>query len=150
LRVPVCAYPAGFRCGNMVGVADMERSLIWIGGDDKGWSCSNCRWKFPVPTLLSGEEAKAAYDRLAAGKFRDHKCEGGASFFAAEQETKHDANASFEDRARKLIKGGYKPKVAVEIVLHEMEFEQGGNSKMMAKARADAEDFLRRVGKGLI
>jgi hypothetical protein len=150
LRVPVCAFPAGFHCGNMVRVADMERSLIWVGGEDKGWTCSNCHWRFPVPTLLSGEEAKAAYDRLAAGKFRDHNCESGASFFGAEHETKHDTSASFADRARKLVKGGYKPKVAVEIVLHEMEFEQGGNSNMMAKARADAEDFLMRVRKGLI
>lgn len=134
----------------MVGVADMERALIWIGGDEKGWGCSNCRWRFPVPTLLSGEEAKSAYDRLAAGKFRDHKCEAGITVFAAEPEARRDDSASFADRARKLIKGGYKPKVAVEIVLHEMEFEQGNNPKMMQKARADAEDFLQRVGKGLI
>jgi len=134
----------------MVGVADMERALIWIGGDEKGWGCSNCRWRFPVPTLLSGEEAKSAYDRLAAGKFRDHKCEAGITVFSAEPESKRDDSASFADRARKLIKGGYKPKVAVEIVLHEMEFEQGNNPRMMEKARAEAEDFLVRVGKGLI
>jgi hypothetical protein len=134
----------------MVGVADMERALIWIGGEEKGWGCSNCRWRFPVPTLLSGEEAKSAYDRLAAGRFRDHKCEAGITVFSAEPETRRDDSGSFADRARKLIKGGYKPKVAVEIVLHEMEFEQGNNPRMMQKARADAEDFLMRVGKGLI
>jgi hypothetical protein len=128
----------------------MERLLIWIGGDGTGWGCSNCRWRFPVPTLLTGEEAKGAYDRLAAGKFREHKCEAGASLFAAEQETKRDASAPFVERARTLVKQGYTPKVAVEIMLHEMEFEQGNDSRMMEKARADAEDFLLRVRKGLI
>ena len=52
--------------------------------------------------------------------------------------------------ARMLIKRGYTPKVAVELVLHEMEFEHGNDSRMMEKARAEAEDFLLRVGKGLI
>jgi len=128
----------------------MERSLIWIGGDEKGWACSNCRWKFPVPTLLSGEEAKGAYDRLAAGKFREHQCEAGTSFFAAEPETKLDPAAPFAERARMLIKRGYAPKVAAQLVLHEIEFEQGNDSRMIEKARADAEDFLLRVRKGLI
>jgi len=128
----------------------MERSLIWIGGDAKGWACSNCQWKFPVPTLLSGEEAKGAYDRLAAGKFREHKCETGASFFAAQQETRLDTGVPFAERARVLIKRGYKPKVAVELVLHEMEFEHGHDRKTIEKARADAEDFLMKVHKGLI
>jgi hypothetical protein len=128
----------------------MERSLIWIGGEGKGWACSNCGWKFPVPTLLAGEEAKGAYDRLAAGRFRDHKCDVGTSLFSTEQETKRDASAPFAERARMLIKRGYLPKVAVEIVLHEMEFEQGNNSKMMEKSRADAEEFLMKVRKGLI
>jgi hypothetical protein len=49
-----------------------------------------------------------------------------------------------------LIKRGYKPKVAVELVLHEMAIEQGNNPRTMEKARADAEDFLLRVRKGLI
>jgi hypothetical protein len=37
------------------------------------------------------------------------------------------ADTAFADRARLLIKRGYSPKVAVELVLHEMEFEQGNN-----------------------
>ena len=141
---------AVFVAVTLVRVADMERSLIWIGGDAKGWACSNCRWKFPVPTLLSGEEAKGAYDRLAAAKFREHQCEAGTSFFAPEQETKLDSAAPFALRARTLIKRGYTPKVAAELVLHEMEFEHGSDSRMMEKARAEAEDFLQRVRKGLI
>jgi hypothetical protein len=49
-----------------------------------------------------------------------------------------------------LIRLGYTPKVAVELVLHEMEFEHRNNSRMMEKARVDAEDFLLKVRKGLI
>jgi hypothetical protein len=128
----------------------MVRSLIWIEGDEYGWACSNCQWSFPVPTLLCGEEAKGAYDRLAAGKFREHKCEAETSLLAAEQEPKRDADTAFAERARMLIKRGYTLKVAVELVLHEMEFEHGNDSRMIKNARADAEDFLLRVRKGLI
>ena len=49
-----------------------------------------------------------------------------------------------------LIKRGYKPKVAVELALQETEIEHGHDPTVMQKARADAEDFLQRVGKGLI
>ena len=124
--------------------------MIWIEGDGKGWVCSNCGWNFPVPTLLTGVEAQGAYDRLAAGKFREHKCETRTSLFGAEQETGPDAGVSFAERARTLIKRGYAPKVAAELVLHEIEFEQGNGSRMIEKARADAEDFLLKVRKGLI
>jgi hypothetical protein len=143
-------YRGGFLAVTFVRVADMQRALIWIGGDAKGWACSKCRWKFPVPTLLTGEEAKGAYDRLAAAKFREHSCEAGTSFFAAEPETRLDTGVSFAERARALIKRGYTPKIAAGLVLHEMEFEHSSSSTMMEKARADAEDFLLKVRKGLI
>jgi len=128
----------------------MVRSLIWIEGDENGWACSNCRWRFPVPTLLSGEEGIGAYHRLAAMKFRDHRCEPETSLRAAKQETTRYADTAFEERARMLIKRGYTPKVAVELALHELEFEHGNDPRMTEKSRADAEDFLLKVGKGLI
>ena len=128
----------------------MERSLTWIEGDANGWACSNCQWRFPVPTLLSGEEAMGAYDRLASAKFREHKCEAEASFSAPKPVTKRDADSAFAERAGMLIKRGYKPNVAVELVLHEMEMEHGGSPRIMEKAHADAENFLLRVRKGLI
>jgi hypothetical protein len=131
-------------------LGNMERSLIWLEGEENGWSCSNCRWKYPVPTLLSGEEAMGAYDRLAAAKFRDHKCETEASFASAKNGVNPAADNSFADRAKMLIKRGYKPKVAVELVLQEIDMEFGHKPNLMDKARADAEDFLRRVSKGLI
>jgi len=127
----------------------MERSLVRIQGDASGWACSNCGWTFPVPTLLSGDEAMAAYDRLAAAKFRDHKCED-ASLPAPKEPPKRAADSAVAERARMLIKRGYKPKVAVELVLHEIEIEHGRDRTFMEKAHADAEDFLMKVRKGLI
>jgi len=132
------------------GIADMVRYLIWIEGDADGWACSNCRWRFPVPTLLGGGEAKAAYDRLADLKFREHVCEGQGNAFAARSEPKPSVDSAFTERARALIKRGYTPKVAVELVLQEMETEYGSHSKTLEKARQDAEDFLRKVKQGLI
>jgi hypothetical protein len=137
----------------------MARSLIWIEGVANGWACSNCRWRFPIPTLLSGDEATAAYNRLAAVKFREHNCAGETSPSAAKQETKRSPAAdtalaerarTLTERARMLIKRGYTPKVAVELALQETEVEHGNDPRIMERARADAEDFLRRARKGLI
>lgn len=128
----------------------MERSLYRVQGDSDGWACSNCGWTFPVPTLLTGGEAMAAYDRLAAVKFREHKCEVEAGLSATKEVTERNADSAVAERARMLIKRGYKPKVAVELALDEMEIEHGRNPSYMEKARADAEDFLMKVRKGLI
>jgi hypothetical protein len=128
----------------------MARSLIWIEGEAKVWACSDCQWKFPAPTLLNGHEAKGAYDRLAASKFREHKCLTGTGLSAAEQKTTLDAGSPFAERARMLIRRGYKPTVAVDLVLLEMEFEHRNNPRILEKARADAEEFLGKVRKGLI
>ena len=103
-----------------------------------------------MPTLLGGEEAKGAYDRLAAAKFRQHICDAAAGFSSTKPEAKRDVDTAFADRARALIKRGYKPKIAVELVLQETSIEHGNNPSFMEKARADAEDFLQRVRKGLI
>jgi len=92
----------------------------------------------------------AAYDRLATVKFREHKCEVENSLSVAKEVTKRDADTAFAERARMLIKRGYKPKVAVDLVLHEMEIEHRNDPRIMEKARSDAEDFLMRVRKGLI
>ncbi len=92
----------------------------------------------------------AAYDRLAAVKFREHKCEPETSFSADKEVTKRDADNAFAERARMLIKRGYRPKVAVDLVLHETEIEHRNDRRIMEKAHADAEDFLLRVRKGLI
>jgi hypothetical protein len=52
--------------------------------------------------------------------------------------------------ARALIKRGYTPKIAVDLVLHELESEYGSHSRKMDQARTDAEDFLRRLSQGLL
>lgn len=128
----------------------MGRSLIWIEDASVGWACSSCRWRFPVPTFLGGEDARAAYDRLAAVKFRQHNCEAETRLPAAKQEIRWDAVPTFTERARKLIVKGYKPKDAVELILQDTALEHRNDPKIMEKARADGEDFLLKVRKGLI
>lgn len=128
----------------------MPRSLIWLqGAADAGWACSSCRWRFPIPTLLTGGDAKDAYDRLAAAKFRDHQCDAETSPPAAKPNAS-PKGPTLADRARKLIKGGFKPKDAVEVVLQETALEYRNDPKVMEQARLDAEDFLLRIRKGLI
>jgi hypothetical protein len=123
----------------------MARSLIWISDQRlQGWACSECGWNFPVPSLLSDPEAKSAYDRLAAGKFRDHNCAEYPS-----QGAKVDGNG-FDQRARRLIIRGFKPKDAVEITLQEITLEFRSDPARIEQARRDSEDFLRRVKDGLI
>lgn len=45
---------------------------------------------------------------------------------------------------------GYKPKDAVSIALDELSLEHRRDSKVMQRAEAEAEEFLRRVREGLI
>jgi hypothetical protein len=123
----------------------MLRSIVWVEGREEGWSCSNCNWKFLVPPLLTSKDARDAYDRLAAAKFDQHECQKISS--APEKEA---PSSEFIERVRVLIKRGYTPKIAVDIVLHEMEFEHRKNPAALAKARVDADAFLQRIRKGLI
>jgi hypothetical protein len=125
----------------------MAWSLIWIqGSSDPGWACSSCRWKFPVPTLLSSDEAKSAYDRLAASKFRAHICETQTT----PASVKANTGPTFAERAGRLIKAGYKPKDAVELVTEEIILEHGHEPNAKEKASAEAEEFLYKIRKGLI
>jgi hypothetical protein len=125
----------------------MARALVWVDGPDGGWSCSGCRWIFPIPTLLSSRDARDAYDRLAAGKFNTHSCESEP---AAPTVSATKQNSEFADRVRGLITRGFKPKVAIELALHEIEFEFRNSPKIVERARVDADEFLQKIGKGLI
>ena len=121
------------------------RSMTWMSDSDfQGWICSHCDWNYPLPTLLSDPAAKTAYDRLAAGKFREHVCEAHPS------RMKTTRPASFSARIRSLVGQGFKPKDAIDILLQEVALEYRNDPKVMAQARADGEDFLRRVRKGLM
>jgi hypothetical protein len=122
------------------------RELLWTSNRAfHGWTCSQCEWNAPIPTLLNDPEAKTAYDRLAAGKFRDHKCADHLSRLGSAD----DAD-SFTPRIRKLVTQGFKPKDAVELFLQEVALEYRNQPKILAQAKADGEDFLRRVRAGLI
>ena len=87
--------------------------------------------------------------QLVGENTREDQYEAETRVSAAKQETIQNTN-SFADRARLLIKRGYTPKVAVELVLHEVEMEHPRNPRIRERARADAEDFLLRVRRGLI
>jgi hypothetical protein len=119
--------------------------MVWINRDGfRGWGCSDCEWNYAIPTLLSDPEAKSAFDRLAASKFREHQCSAFLS------RLKSSEPPSFTERMRKLVRQGFKPKDAVEIVMQEVQLEYRDNPKVLAQAKSDAEDFLRRVRDGVI
>ena len=121
------------------------RELTWtVDRDFQGWTCSQCEWNYPVPTLLNDPEAKTAYDRLAAGKFRSHNCADHRSRMAI------PGPESFTARIRKMVAHGYKPKDAVDLLLQEVAIEYHNQPKMLEQARAEGEDFLRRLRAGLI
>ena len=125
--------------------AKKPRTIIWVAEHGfQGWTCSQCEWNYPLPTLLNDAEAKSAYDRLALGKFREHACEGHAPRLGAVD------SQSFTARIRKLVKQGFKPRDAVDLLLQEVELEYRGQPKVLEQARAEGEDFLRRVREGLI
>ena len=97
-----------------------------------------------MPAMLTDQEAKSAYDRLAATKFQEHECTAhGEPAVLADSE-------SFAARARKLVTRGFKPKDAAEITLQEIIFENRNDPVAVKKARTEAEDFLRRVKHGII
>jgi hypothetical protein len=97
-----------------------------------------------LPTLLSESEARTAYDRLAKAQFHDHDCAGHLPRMAM-----GDAD-SFTARIRKLAAKGFKPKDAADLMLQEVALEYRHDPKIMAQARTEADDFLRRVKAGLI
>lgn len=126
--------------------AKTARELLWSSDRSfQGWTCSQCEWNNPLPTLLNDPEAHTAYDRLAAAKFREHKCSDHLTRLGSVS----DAD-SFTPRIRKLVTQGFKPKDAVELFLQEIALEYRNQPKIQAQAKMDAEDFLRRVRAGLI
>jgi len=122
------------------------RELIWtVDRNFQGWTCSQCEWNSPLPTLLNDPEAKTAFDRLAAGKFRDHKCADHLSRLAPAA-----SPDSFTARIKKMVAHGYKPKDAVELFLQEVALEFRNQPQVLAQAKSEADDFLRRLRAGLI
>jgi hypothetical protein len=126
--------------------ARTSRELIWTSHRTfQGWTCSQCEWNYPLPTLLNDPDARTAYDRLAAAKFREHKCAEHLSRLGAPND-----GDSFTARIRKLVTQGFKPKDAVELMLQEVELEYRNQPATLAQAKLEGEDFLRRVKAGLI
>lgn len=70
---------------------------------DRGWTQSLgllvLRWSFPVPALLDDADAKIAYGRLAATRFREHDYRN----FADEKQTAvQTSEYRFTERVRLL------------------------------------------------
>jgi hypothetical protein len=133
------------RANQRTPAAKSAREILWtVDHSFQGWTCSQCEWNDPVPTLLNDPEAKTAYDRLAAGKFRQHNCADHRTRLAK------TGPESFTARIRKLVAHGFKPKDAVDLLLQEVALESPHQPKVLAQAKAEGEDFLRRLRAGLI
>ena len=102
-----------------------------------------------MPTLLADPEARRAYDRLVAAKFRDHQCQNRFQP-RPDPPNPQSADTGLAERARVLVMRGYKPKDAVELVLQEMALEYSGHSNIMERARKESQDFLDKIRRGLI
>ena len=57
---------------------------------------------------------------------------------------------SFTARIKKLISQGFKPKDAVELLLQEVSLEYRNDPKTLARAKAEGEDFMRRMKAGML
>lgn len=125
--------------------AGPAREILWsVERHFQGWTCSQCTWNEPVPTLLNDPDAKTAYDRIAIGKFRKHNCSDYP------MRPPSSFGDSFTLRIRKLVSKGFKPKDAVELILQEASIEYPGQPKVVDQAKQEGEDFLRRLRAGLI
>ncbi|MGA8311410.1 MAG: hypothetical protein WB755_15370 [Terriglobales bacterium] len=51
-------------------------------------------------------------------------------------------------RMRELVMRGFKPKDAAELVLQEVMLEHRNDPEILRQARAEAEEFLRRIREG--
>ena len=121
----------------------MGRSMTWITDQGApGWACSQCAWRYPIPTLLTDPEAKEAYDRLASTKFQEHDCTENP------RRAKTTDCETFMARMRDLVMRGFKPKDAAELVLQEVMLEHRNDPEILKQARAEAEEFLRRIRAG--
>ena len=121
------------------------RELRWTSHRTfHGWTCSQCEWNYPVPELLTDADAKTAFDRLAASKFKEHKCADHLARLAPAMDD------GFSSKIRKLISQGFKPKDAVELMLQEVALEYRGQANVLQQAKTEGEDFLRRMRAGLI
>jgi hypothetical protein len=123
----------------------MARSMIWVADPDfHGWICSDCEWNSAIPALLGDPEARSAFDRLSSGKFREHHC----SDFPKRNFSPRAASVT--ERMRTLVKRGYKPKDAADLVLQEISLEYRQQTGILKQAQDEAQDFLRRVREGII
>lgn len=118
-------------------------------------NCMGTQYGFQFTALSAQQRADIRFGLRNCPEIGAHDRLAGAKVPAIRrvlerQETAENAEVAFADRARELVKRGYTPKVAVELVLHEVETEHSHDPRIKEKARADAEDFLLKARRGLI
>lgn len=149
----------GLTTGEVVTLEIPVPSSRWIKVPAKVARCLGTQYGFQFTALAAEQRAEirhavreraelGAYELRGGGKTREQRHSESVSLLKQEAERK--ADAAFADRARTLIKRGYKPKVAIDLVLQELEIESGNNPATMQKARASAEDFLLKLSRGQI
>lgn len=157
----LCAFVArSLRIGELVTLEIPLAPLRRLRIPAKVARCVGTQYGFQFTALSHDQRAdiqSVVKDRVEIGKdweagsrIGEHASAFETGLSTREPETRPTAGTAFSDRARILIKRGYTPKVAVELVLHEVEVEHGNDAKVMEKAHADAKDFLLKVRQGLI
>ncbi len=121
----------------------MEKRIVWK--TDEGWACSQCEWKCPFPIAVTHPTIRSAYDNLALSEFAKHLCT--ETIASKSTPTRHD---KFREKMRILVMRGLKPAAAVEQVLREASVDHRNNPGMLEKARAEGDEFLRRVEEGYL
>ena len=122
----------------------MARALTWVSDQRlTGWTFPGVAGRFLFRRFLKDPEARKAYDRLASAKFQRHDC-------ATHQSSASFAPESFINRTKGLVMRGFKPKDAAEIAAREIMFENDHDPDIARKVQIEAQDFMRRVKKGLI
>ncbi|HZQ67303.1 MAG TPA: hypothetical protein VFA68_02190 [Terriglobales bacterium] len=121
----------------------MHRSIVWK--TDQGWTCSGCDWGYPISIAVTDSAVRRAYDNLALSEFGKHRCPEKI----ATQPTPTRRN-EFLEKMRVLVMRGLKPAAAVEQVLREASVDHRDNPGMLEKARAEGDEFLRRVEEGYL
>lgn len=106
----------------------------------------------PVVTEAIGSEpawtepAKTA----AAEQPRAFAAAAGAGAQNSVAPARRPVSSDFPERAGKLIKAGYKPKDAVELVLQDTALECRNDPRVMEQERRNAEEFLQKIRSGTI
>jgi len=105
----------------------------------------------PVTTdAVSTEPSWTEPAKNAAEQPRAFAAAAGAGAQNSVAPARRPVSSDFPERAGKLIKAGYKPKDAVELVLQDTALECRNDPRVMEQERRNAEEFLQKIRSGTI